>query len=362
MSALGDAITTLRQSRGLSQTELADAVGVTQVALHRYEAGEREPRAETVTALASALGVTEMFLRHEFRLQGGVAQDAHMRKRKTTKAGDWKLVEARLNELRMTTAYFLHRAPLRQEFTVPEVDMAVATPTEAAQMTRARWRMPSGPVMSITPWLEAAGIVVIVEEFPTPKIDGMSQWGKDSAVMLVNALLPAHRRRLTMAHELGHLVMHDEALAGDDDVEAEANEFAAEFLMPAHMMRNELRPLRGATPQRTLSILGALKENWGVSMQALFERAFQLGIVDAEKRTAFYKMLSARRWRTKEPGDEMIIPETPRLAPSIGTSLKANGISEAETMVLLGATNPERIRPFLAPPTVESRGHLRAVN
>lgn len=361
MSTLGDAITTLRQSRGLSQTELANAVGVTQVALHRYEAGAREPRAETVAALASALGVTESFLRHEFRLQGGVAQDAHMRKRKTTKAGEWKLVEARLNELRMTTAYFLQRAPLRQEFTVPEVDMAVTSPVEAAQLTRARWRMPSGPVASITPWLEAAGIMVIAEELPSPKIDGMSQWGKDSAVMLINSASPAHRRRLTMAHELGHLVMHDEVLGGDDEIEVEANEFAAEFLMPGHIMRNELRPLAGATPQRTLSLLGALKMNWGVSMQALYERAFQLGIVDSDKRTGFYKMLNARRWKTQEPGDDMVIPESPKLAPSIGASLSANGLSESDTMTLLGVTNSERIRPFLAP-VVDRRTHLRAVN
>lgn len=360
MTTFGDAITTLRQSRGLSQTELADTIGVTQVTLHRYEAGEREPREEAVTALAHSLGVTEAFLRHEFRLQGGIAQDAHMRKRKTTKAGDWKLVEARLNELRMITAFFLSRAPLQQEFTVPEVDMTVTTPAEAAQLTRARWRMPSGPVTAIIPWLEAAGIVVIVEEFPTPKIDGMSQWGKDSAVTLINSLLPANRRRLTMAHELGHLVMHDEVLAGDDDVEAEANAFAAEFLMPAHIMKNELRTLGSASSQRTISLLLALKANWGVSMQALYERAYQLGIVDAEKRTSFYKMLNTRRWRTKEPGDEMILPENPRLAPSIGSSLKANGVSESEAMSLLGVTSLDRVRPFLEAAS-DRRNHLRAV-
>ncbi|OJV98932.1 MAG: hypothetical protein BGO47_14285 [Microbacterium sp. 67-17] len=359
MSTLGDAITTLRQSRGLSQTELADKIGATQVTLHRYEAGEREPRPEVVTELAAALGVTEQFLQHEFRLQGGVAQDAHMRKRKTTKAGDWKLVEARLNELRMSTTYFLARAPMRQEFTVPEVDMTVTSPEEAAQLTRARWRMPSGPVASITPWLEAAGIVVIVEDFPTPKIDGMSQWGKESAVMLVNGLLPLHRRRLTMTHELGHLVMHDEVLAGDDDVESEANAFAAEFLMPGHIIRNELRPLSGASAQRTISLLLTLKERWGTSMQALYERAFSLGVVDAARRQDFYKMMSARRWRTREPGDETFIPETPRLAPSIGGSLRANGLGDLQVAEMLGFTSTERISPFL--PTPELRSHLRAL-
>lgn len=360
MTTLGDAITTLRQARGLSQTELAEAVGVTQVALHRYESGEREPRPQILSELASALDVTESFLQHEFRLEGGVAQDAHMRKRKTTKAGDWKLVEARLNELRMTTAYFLHRAPLIQTHTVPDVDMTVCSPSEAAQLTRARWKMPSGPVPSLTPWLEAAGIIIVQEEFPTAKIDGMSQWGRESGVMLINSLLPPDRRRLTMAHELGHLVMHDEVLAGDDDIEKQANEFAAEFLMPAHLMRNELRPLGGATPQRTVAILSGLKEVWGASMQALFERAYQLGIVDGERRQAFYKFLAIRRWKTKEPGGEMISPETPRLAPSIGESLQRNGFPEREVLNALGASSRSRVAPFF-PVEQPRRSHLRAV-
>lgn len=361
MTTLGDAVTTLRQSRGLSQSELAERIGATQVTLHRYEAGEREPSDAVVAALAEALDVTVSFLRHDFRLQGGVAQDAHMRKRKTTKAGDWKLVEARLNELRMMTAFFLQRAPLRQEHTVPDVDMTEISPVEAAQRTRALWRMPSGPVPTITPWLESAGILVIVEEFPTPKIDGMSQWGKDSAVMLVNSLLPLDRRRLTMAHELGHLVMHDEVLAGDDDVESQANAFAAEFLMPAHIMRNELRSLAGASMKRTSSLLLALKGTWGVSMQALYERAYSLGVVDAAHRTAFYKMMGAQRWRTREPGDEMLIPEEPRLIPSIGPALRSGGLSSVDAMKLLGTTDPSRVLPFQLHTARSRPSHLRVV-
>lgn len=98
----------------------------------------------------------------------------------------------------------------------------------------------------------------------------------------------------------------------------------------------------------------------GCPPQALYERAYQLNIVDAEKRTSFYKMLNTRRWRTKEPGDEMILPENPRLAASIGKSLKESGISESEAMSLLGVTRLERVRPFIAAAT-ERRTHLRAM-
>ncbi|HKS49590.1 MAG TPA: ImmA/IrrE family metallo-endopeptidase [Amycolatopsis sp.] len=87
-------------------------------------------------------------------------------------------------------------------------------------------------------------------------------------MLLINSASPTDRKRLTFAHELGHLVLHN-GLAVDDP-EREANEFAAEFLMPSHVIRPELRAV-------DIGRLHELKQVWGTSMQSLFERAFALG-------------------------------------------------------------------------------------
>ena len=46
-----------RQAKGLSQRKLADAAGITQVALSHLETGRSSPRLTTARALAAALKV-----------------------------------------------------------------------------------------------------------------------------------------------------------------------------------------------------------------------------------------------------------------------------------------------------------------
>lgn len=47
----------LRERAGLTQAQLADAVGVKVLAVTRWERGEREPGWSNIVALAAALGV-----------------------------------------------------------------------------------------------------------------------------------------------------------------------------------------------------------------------------------------------------------------------------------------------------------------
>ncbi|MGH3763554.1 MAG: ImmA/IrrE family metallo-endopeptidase [Pseudonocardiaceae bacterium] len=63
--------------------------------------------------------------------------------------------------------------------------------------------MPIGSVSHLIRWLEAAGCLVIEEDFGTTRVDGLSQWIGDHPVILINSGLLADRKRLTLAHELG---------------------------------------------------------------------------------------------------------------------------------------------------------------
>ncbi|GLY33566.1 hypothetical protein Kisp02_69310 [Kineosporia sp. NBRC 101731] len=142
-----------------------------------------------------------------------------------------------------------------------------------------------------------------------------------------------------MAHELGHLVLHSNTL-GSDDLEAEANAFAAEFLMPAELVRPSLRNLK-------LGRLLDLKREYGVSMQALVERAYQLDLLSPTQRTSTYKLLSAKGWRTREPGSDEIAPEVTALAQAIGQSLSSRGLSPAEVASIAGFSDARHNSLFL---------------
>ncbi len=45
-----------RIAAGMTQQQLADALGISQVSVTRWETGEREPRVSTLKRIASVLG------------------------------------------------------------------------------------------------------------------------------------------------------------------------------------------------------------------------------------------------------------------------------------------------------------------
>jgi len=341
MSEIGDVILTARRAAGLTQEELADRLGITQAALSRYENNLREPDDAALARLSEALDLSPEFLRHPFQLRGALAADAHMRRQKTTKVAEWKHAESVLNLLRMRTAFLIRRVPMNPDNFLATFDPDDTTPADAARMLRAQWRMPIGPVRNLTRWIESAGVIVIEEPMGTRRIDGLSQWASDYPVIMLNAHLSTDRKRWTLAHELGHLVLHTSYI--DADVEAQANDFAAEFLMPSHVISTDLRNL---TPTRLL----ALKKLWGVSMQGIFEHAYRLGKVTTAERTKFYRMLNARGWKRTEPGSDQIATETPQLAQTIGkTLLERGGMNRDEVARLSGRRDSANESVFLPP-------------
>jgi Zn-dependent peptidase ImmA (M78 family)/transcriptional regulator with XRE-family HTH domain len=340
VSTLADALFTARKAKGLSQDELAGLAGVTQGAISRYERERRDPPPDVLERLAPALGVTPAFLRGVSTVKGAWAIDAHLRRRATAKASVWRQLEARLNMLRHHARYVYEDIDLRADHVIPVFDPVYTEPDDAARMTRMQWRMPIGPVRSLIDWVEAAGCLVIEEDFGTERVDGLSQWVDDHPIALLNANIPTDRKRLTLAHEVGHLALHTQDIS--ENVEQEANQFAAEFLMPAEVIRPQLRSL-------TLGKLVDLKRVWGVSMQALIERAHQLRVIPTERRTSLYKQLSARSWRKDEPASQDIAPERPKLAQQIGLALADKGLTPSEIASFTGFSEPTRENPFLPP-------------
>lgn len=313
----------------MTQAELANRAGIKQATLSRYENGLREPDDEQLAIIAEALGVTPRLLLRGDRMTGGIAVAAHMRRRATAKVSVWRALEARLNMLRLFSLEMRSAVGLEPQLSIPSFDPVAETPEAAAQALRLSWRMPVGPIRSLSAWMEAAGVLIFEDEFgAAARVDGLSQWADGYAVVLLNATAPPDRKRLTLAHELGHLVLHSEHI--DGDAEDQANAFAAELLMPAR----EIKPmLRG---RLTLSAFVELKRYWGISIAAIIERAFHLNMLSADERTSLYKQLSHRQWRIHEPASEDVPVERPRLSGHIADALHAQGLDADEIARIAG--------------------------
>lgn len=347
MTDLGEVLTTARRASGFTQEELAMKVDVTQAALSRYENGLREPDEETLEKLAKELGVTARFLRRAGQVRGAMAVDAHMRRRATAPAAVWKRLEARLNMYRMHATLMAEEVSVHADRTIPSFDPIEDDPAAAARMVRMQWQLPVGPVRNLYRWLEAAGCLIIEESFGSPRVDGMSQWVNGIPLIFLNKDVPTDRKRLTAAHELGHLVLHRYDMGSDP--EDEANAFAAEFLMPLDVIKPQLRNL-------DIPRLANLKLQWGVSMAAIIERAFRAGLMAKDQRTQLYKRFSMLGYRKVEPGSDQIPPETPALTSAIHESLLGRGLSAEEIAAIAGFASPDDNRLYQA-----SRPRLRAL-
>lgn len=198
-------------------------------------------------------------------------------------------------------------------------------PECAAQLVRAKWAIGTGPVGHLVRLLENHGVLVVFSPPQTASVDAYSFESRLRPVVVLNPIKrDYYRQRFDVAHELGHLVMHTDAEPGSRIIEEQANRFASELLMPATEIRDLLPATMGGNVWRNLS---KLKEQWGVSMQALLFRARRLGrLGDVSYRNAM-TTISARGWRRDEPGLINTI-EQPSLLPKAIELLAHEGIDE----------------------------------
>lgn len=76
-----------------------------------------------------------------------------------------------------------------------------------------------------------------VWRFPFDKIDGMLVTINGQPTIGFNPDTSWVRRRFTIAHEIGHLLLGSTCNNLDENTEAEANQFAAELLMPLAFLK-----------------------------------------------------------------------------------------------------------------------------
>jgi len=127
------------------------------------------------------------------------------------------------------------------------------------------------------------------------ELSGMLLRDKDRAVIGVNSAHPSVRQRFSVAHEIGHLVMHEGAMFVDQTVrfnrdgksslaidpqEIEANQFAAELLMPGNLVKAAVQKRTSKKPNIPQRVLIAdLAKEFQVSEQAMEFRLINLGII-----------------------------------------------------------------------------------
>ena len=285
-----------RRSRSLTQEELAQRAGVSRVLLTYYETGTRAVPDDALGRLADALDYPIRFFCRTPTLLGTGGDAVFHRKRQSLPMKALYHAHACAEVRRLEVTTLLHLAgddvPSLPEYPADFYD----DPARIARTVRAKMNIPPGPVFNLTATLERNGCVIVAHDFESRHLDGFSQRPPyPPSFIHLNKALPPDRWRWTLAHELGHMVMHSEFMEFTPRLlEEQANQFAAEFLTPAH----EIAPqLAGLTFQK----LGGLKMEWRVSMQALITRAYHLNIISDRQRQSMFTRMAKAGYRTREP-------------------------------------------------------------
>ena len=285
-----------RQSRSLSQTALAARAGVSQSLIAKYEAGVKDVTTAHLALLSETLDYPVRFFRQSM-VRAGAGSEIFHRKRARIPAGVLDCVYAEAGVRRME--FDALREALDGVFNFPPfpfypIEEFDYDPEKIARTVRAAWQLPAGPVFNVTRTAEENGGIVVAHKFDN-RIDGFAcRTIGLPPVFHLNRDLPPDRWRWTLAHEIGHMVMHGEVANPEKEAEDQAHRFAGEFLAPSHQLEPQLRRLN-------IGRLGPLKIEWKISMQALVRRARDVGAIDARQYKSLMVQLSKSGYRTREP-------------------------------------------------------------
>lgn len=297
----GERLKSARKMAGLSMEVLAEKTGkvVTKQAISKYEKGRMNPGGDALIALSRALGVKPEYF---FRSQKITLSELEFRKKS-------KLGRKEEQSIKHRTLDFLERYLEIEDilgekavFRDPASDIRIlshADAEKAAGKIRRKWKLGDAPISNLMELLEDKG-VRIYEIETGGNFHGISAWAENIPVIAVRVQDDLLRKRFTIAHELGHILLSFPESGNQKSREKLCHTFAGAFLLPKNVIKAELGDNRSGI---ALWELKKIKGIYGISIQAIMARANRLGIISDYTYRNFCIAVNSKGWKIREPGE-----------------------------------------------------------
>jgi Zn-dependent peptidase ImmA (M78 family)/DNA-binding XRE family transcriptional regulator len=306
----GNELRLARQYHGFSLNELAESIGTSRQYVHQLETGRTQPTIQTIELLADNLKVLPEFF-DIAKLNTGylVEEQFHFRKNITTKLTCKQTVKARGIIFERVVNYLDEQLNLPY-VNFPNHEVEINEDIEKlAEKMRHHWDLGMGPISNMVRVVENAGAVVTYFDGVSTSVDALSITAKRPVIVRNDSKQSPFRLRFDLAHEAGHLIMHEGQVTGDRLTESQANRFASAFLMPRTTFVKDflIAGLRGS--QFNWQGLSDIKMKWKVNKAAILYRAKDLNLIDSTQYTKGVIHLKNSAQGIKEIEDDNIEKE-----------------------------------------------------
>ncbi|ELC8464947.1 helix-turn-helix domain-containing protein [Clostridium perfringens] len=335
----GERIKQARIYRGLSQAQLADKLNVTKQAISKYETNKMNLNISTIALLPKALGFPLSFFNNHKKINSD--NDIVFFRTKDIPKKTQAQLREKINVMENEVIEYFENYIEFPSLNIPDFSDLLLDETcnynrekiiEVCKRLREYWGIENEPIDNLMYILQVNGFIINKQYIDQNKTDGFSKNLNDKAIIFVSANKEsAVRTRFDLAHELGHLVLHrniEFEELGEKSIEMDADFFASEFLYPRDEFIKEIQnsPLN-------FELFIRLKEKWKISIQAIIRKCKDFNLISEEKYIYFQKRISYNGWRKKEPLDERIIEEEPRLLKDIIELLNDNNVLSKKTLL-----------------------------
>lgn len=294
MNVFAERLKSARKMKGWSLQQLADniSISITKQALNKYEQSTMNPSGEVLIALAKALDVKPDFFLRESNV---VLQPVEFRKKAKLSVKQEESIKEKVKDFLERYLEVELLLNIKTKFINPVKNIRIGEVEEvenAALKLIKGWNLGFDPIPNVIEMLEDNGVRVIEMDAPE-EFDGLSTFVGDIPVVVINKNYSVERKRFTALHELGHLVLNIER---GSDKEKICHAFAGAMLLPDDSLEKLLGDKRNnIAPGELISI----KEQFGISVQAIMMRARLKGIIDKNSAERFWKSMAGNK---KESG------------------------------------------------------------
>jgi Zn-dependent peptidase ImmA (M78 family)/DNA-binding XRE family transcriptional regulator len=291
-----------RLMNGFSLQDLSDKLGnkISRQALHKYEKGEVMPDSEMLDILCETLKVRPDYFTRETIVELGTI---NFRKLSKLPPKEQRSIVERTREVLSRYVELEEILGFKKAFKHPLPNLEINNMEDielAAEDIRKQWKLGTDPISNVVELLEENNIKVI-EIDENDEFDGLQTWvnDKDIPVIVLNVgkLKSKDRKRFTALHELGHLLLPL------DDVDEKMSEkychrFAGAMLFPQTAVKKEIGESRNKI---SIQELGFLKQEYGISIQAIIYRIRDLGIISDHYMKYYFQYIIQMGWKVEEP-------------------------------------------------------------